>query len=290
MSWSPHTRLTREEIVWLFRSILGRDPDEGAIQTFLDRHPHFASVRNDLLYSIEFYLMIKDRLSDFQVTYCACDYPQRKLDIRHKRQTLCLVCIVKDEADHIERMIRSCLPIIDHIVMVDTGSTDNSIELARSCSDGIPIEVHRVKFEDFSQARNIALDFALGKTDWILAMDADEYFVEEDLAELLHLTNYNNGVDGWRLPRYNFLDESLPARLHHYPDYQRRLFKNSAKMRYVGRVHELLEGVTNWGFAPVSMVPQGGSCGGPHIHHSGLIDRLKAQRKFEFYQSLGHLI
>ena len=77
--------------------------------------------------------------------------------------------IVRDEESRLPACLESIRPAVDEIVIVDTGSTDRTVEIARSF--GARVEVHPWQ-GDFSQARNIALELACGT--WILYIDADE--------------------------------------------------------------------------------------------------------------------
>lgn len=87
-----------------------------------------------------------------------------------KFQTISLCMIVKDEERTLERCLESVKGIVDEIVIVDTGSTDRTVEIASQYTTKI------FSFEwndDFSDARNFAAQFATG--DYILTLDADEY-------------------------------------------------------------------------------------------------------------------
>jgi glycosyltransferase involved in cell wall biosynthesis len=91
-----------------------------------------------------------------------------------KRQTVCLNMIVKNESRVIERCFASVRPFIHHWVIVDTGSTDGTQELIRRSLAGIPGELHERPWKDFGHNRSEALEYARGKADYILIMDADE--------------------------------------------------------------------------------------------------------------------
>jgi glycosyltransferase involved in cell wall biosynthesis len=83
---------------------------------------------------------------------------------------LALVMIVRDEARLIERCLNSAAPFVDRMLVLDTGSTDGTADLARS----LGAEVRAFAWiDDFSAARNAALDAA--DADWNLVLDADEW-------------------------------------------------------------------------------------------------------------------
>src|SRR6476620_5558871 len=101
--------------------------------------------------------------------------------------------IVRDESAFIEACLESLTPIVDEIVLIDTGSLDDTIDKARR----FPIKLHKFAWRhDFSAARNFAIEQSSG--DWILYIDADERL------EVLNREVWRNAVDdagkaGWRL-------------------------------------------------------------------------------------------
>jgi len=82
--------------------------------------------------------------------------------------------IVKNEAPVIRRCLASVLPWIDSWVIVDTGSTDGTQEIIRDYLKEIPGELHERPWVDFSTNRNQARILALGKSDYLLLIDADD--------------------------------------------------------------------------------------------------------------------
>jgi len=85
---------------------------------------------------------------------------------------LALVMIVKNEAACIERCLTSVRSIVDEMIVVDTGSTDATVEIAAR----LGAQVHHFEWiDDFAAARNAAL--SLSNADWNLVLDADEWIV-----------------------------------------------------------------------------------------------------------------
>ncbi len=95
--------------------------------------------------------------------------------------TLCM--IVKNEALNLTACVKSVLPIVDDIVIVDTGSSDGTPELAGR----LGARVYNFKWiDDFSAARNKALEYV--KTEWVLILDGDEMIAEKDHAAIVEFT------------------------------------------------------------------------------------------------------
>ena len=86
-----------------------------------------------------------------------------------KRQTLALCMIVKDEEAHLGCCLESVKGLVDEIVVVDTGSTDRTVEIARQYGARV---FSYGWHDDFAAARNVSLSHA--GADWILVLDADE--------------------------------------------------------------------------------------------------------------------
>lgn len=98
------------------------------------------------------------------------------------RHSVSLALIARDEERCLARCLASARALVDEIVLVDTGSTDRTVEIARAHG----AQVHTLAWrDDFAAARNAALDHTIG--DWVLMLDADEWLLPgaaETLAEL----------------------------------------------------------------------------------------------------------
>jgi glycosyltransferase involved in cell wall biosynthesis len=137
--------------------------------------------------------------------------------------------IVKDESRIIERCVRSLMPHIDGAIIVDTGSKDNTVEILEKlfADAGKPLELQRVSFENFSQARNAALQLARRSQlpwEWLLLADADmELVVQEPL-------RLNGGLSYDVRQRAGSLDY-----------YNRRFVSCEATGEFCGVTHEYLD-------------------------------------------------
>ena len=148
--------------------------------------------------------------------------------------------IVRNNQSTIADTLNSIIPVCSQIVVVDTGSYDNTPQICTR----LGAEVYFFKWlDDFSAARNYALKFL--RTDWILSIDSDEQLDWFSLARYSDIIT-DDTVGGISLKIENFLDkEDLSNRsFHRYT----RLFRNNLGFRYEGRVHEQIsESIINSG-------------------------------------------
>lgn len=146
-----------------------------------------------------------------------------------KKTTLSLCMIVKNEEKYIEKSIDSVKDIVNEIVIVDTGSTDSTLEILKNYN----VKLYNYKWEnDFASARNFAIDKV--KSDWILFLDADEILDEASKDNLINYINTTN-LDGCHFIIYNYRLENKNDFTIHYAF---RLFKNNKGYYYKGKIHE----------------------------------------------------
>ncbi|MHB8926769.1 MAG: glycosyltransferase [Bacillota bacterium] len=150
------------------------------------------------------------------------------------RLTLCL--IARDEEDLLARCLTSVRGVADEIVFVDTGSTDRTLEIARSFG----AQVFTFPWTgSFAAARNFSLDQARGQ--WILVLDADEELQADDRAKLLALverseTSAEAGPEGYFLVTISYTGD-VPGDEGEV-DLRLSLFRNRSGYRYRGAIHE----------------------------------------------------
>jgi len=143
--------------------------------------------------------------------------------------SLSVCLIVKDEEKVINRCLKSVQDVAAEIIVVDTGSTDNTPKIVREWGG----KVLNYKWcNDFSYSRNIALAEAQG--GWILVLDADEELCQEDLETLKRALK--QPVEGYNLAVVNFIDNENPCDF--VTDYVCRLFRNNQNYRFKNRIHE----------------------------------------------------
>lgn len=145
--------------------------------------------------------------------------------------SLCM--IVKDEEKVLKRCLESVLGIVDEIIIVDTGSKDKTIEIAKSFTD----KVFNFKWEDdFSAARNFAASKANG--DWILVLDADEYVDRENLiVGINEIKEHASKYDVYAVNIINFAGrkgENIAQHKH------ARIYRNNGNIKFHRKVHEQL--------------------------------------------------
>ncbi len=144
-----------------------------------------------------------------------------------KRKTISLCLIARDEEATIGMAIKSVLALVDEVVLVDTGSRDNT----RIIAEGYGARVVDVPWEDdFSAARNTALNEA--SCDWVLILDADEYLQPVRPVEFQRLL-HDPEAAGYRLRMVSANAADVEA-----VENRVRLFRNAAEVRYQYPINE----------------------------------------------------
>ena len=137
-----------------------------------------------------------------------------------------LAMIVRDEAPIMQRAIASILPLIDSWRIIDTGSTDDTVELIESSLEGVAGEMRRSTWVDFGHNRSELVDWAAEGADWLLLLDADMIVhADDDLAEQLAAFS----ADAALVP----VDGGVSYRMPY-------LVRGNRPWHYVGRTHEHL--------------------------------------------------
>ena len=90
--------------------------------------------------------------------------------------TVGLAMIVKNEARTLPRLATSLDGQLDHWTIVDTGSTDETVQIAQEVFNGVKGEVIHDEWRGYGPSRNVALSLAREKSDWVLTLDADDTF------------------------------------------------------------------------------------------------------------------
>ena len=161
--------------------------------------------------------------------------------------------IVKDEEKNIEGSLLSVKPMVDEMIVVDTGSTDRTKDIARS----LGAKVYDFQWtESFSDARNFSISKASGR--WILVLDADEVISPLDHNRLKELTG--QGAPDPAAVAYSFVTRTYVEKLNTagwvgndgtykdeeagtgwFPGEKVRLFPNDTRFRFEYALHERIE-------------------------------------------------
>ncbi|MBI2267563.1 MAG: tetratricopeptide repeat protein [Armatimonadetes bacterium] len=148
--------------------------------------------------------------------------------VRHKKLSLCM--IVRNEERFLSQALDSVKDLVDEMVVVDTGSEDNTVAIAQSY--GARVSSHEWK-NDFAKARNRAISEATG--DWILMLDGDEVLDRRCFSRIRELIQKDVQV-GYSFKFVNIMnDNEDPDIVRHY---YIRLFPRSEDIYYKGALHE----------------------------------------------------
>jgi glycosyltransferase involved in cell wall biosynthesis len=141
--------------------------------------------------------------------------------------------IVKNEEAHLENCLNSAAGIFDEIVIVDTGSTDKTKEIAARYTDKV------LDFEwidDFAAARNYAFEHAT--SDYLMWLDADDVIPEKSRVKLIALKSVlPTDVDMVQLPYNTSFDENGEPTFSYYRE---RIVRNCPQARWSGYIHEAI--------------------------------------------------
>lgn len=143
--------------------------------------------------------------------------------------TLSVCIIAKNEEQNLSRCLKSIKSIADEIILIDTGSADNTINIAQEFNAKI------IKFpwnNNFSHARNKALKIA--SKDWILYIDCDESLDTTQVSKLKDVLNDSYYL-GFRLKLVNIIDNKP-----YTGDYLLRIIKNNSGFYFSGKINEKL--------------------------------------------------
>lgn len=134
-----------------------------------------------------------------------------------------VVIIAQDEQRTVGRVLEAVRPIAWEVILVDSGSTDQTKEIASE--QGAKV-IHQ-DWLGYSAQKNFAMSQATG--DWLLSLDADEVITPELAAEIkeLFVAGIPAGVNGYKIPRLFFIGETAIKRGGFYPDSQLRLIRRS---------------------------------------------------------------
>ena len=147
-----------------------------------------------------------------------------------KSLSLCL--IVKNEEKKLKKCLKNAEVYADEIIIVDTGSDDNTIEVARLFTD----KIYTFKWDDdFSKARNFSFDKAT--CEYCMWLDADDFLTDESAQNILAWKQQGEKCDVLMCPYVAGYDQDLQPTFHYLRE---RIVKNLPALRWHDRVHEVI--------------------------------------------------
>ncbi|MBN1626771.1 MAG: glycosyltransferase [Deltaproteobacteria bacterium] len=185
--------------------------------------------------------------------------PLKRVKQNHPSISACM--IVKNEEEFLENCLRSIAAYVDEIIIVDTGSTDNTVEIAKRFTD----RVYSHPWENsFGKARNQALQYSSG--DWIFQIDADEELIAVSGERMLMAVREANDADVIYVNLLCSYAKGTKKSLNKYE----RIFKNNGIIHYEGNIHEQVVGGTKAFYSCIEL-----------LHHGYDVNEEKALKKFE---------
>lgn len=146
--------------------------------------------------------------------------------MNHPRLSLCM--IVRDEEENLRDCLLPLRDSFDEIIVVDTGSKDRTLQLAKEMGAKV---FHFPWQDDFSAVRNASLSYAQG--DWIFWMDADDRLAQNEAQKIRELA----GADVKRAFSFKVVNQGTQEEF-----YQLRLFPKLPGVKFEGPIHEQIEG------------------------------------------------
>jgi glycosyltransferase involved in cell wall biosynthesis len=173
--------------------------------------------------------------------------------------TVSLCMIVKNEEENLRRCLDSVRDSVDEIIVVDTGSTDRSVEIAESY--GARVFYHPWE-GSFSKARNYSLKYAT--CDWILILDADEELKREDSPRLREITKNTDFKIVSFIINNRYKDSTQEGHAQMV-----RLYRNFSGVHYKGIVHNAIQYSNKCFYSSITV-----------IHHGYNLSEEKMDEKF----------
>ena len=178
--------------------------------------------------------------------------------------------IVRDDAVHLKKSIESLRSQVDELIVLDTGSQDDTVHAAEAYGAAV---YHWAWQDDFAAARNAALAHVTG--DWIVFIDADEYFsleTRDHLRAVIEEADHTGG-EVLLIPWHN-IDETTGETL--LDSYAPRIFRRREGRHYVGRIHEELRNADDT--VPSIRMIAASLLSLVHTGYSALLTREKGER------------
>lgn len=210
----------------LYKEIFGRGADAAGLREYAQSSKSLEEIYT-ILYNSEEAKNRRKVVEQKVVSFSAED----KLPIT-------LAMFVKNNEDSVALAIRSVLSVVKEVVVVDTGSEDNTLNICRK----LGARIYKVGFTDFGSIRTLTAHLAREK--YVFGLDSDEIILAEDLVKFSNVIEYmeKNNVDALGFPRKRWADLAMTKQEEPevYPDFQYRFLRNKPSVIYERRVHERL--------------------------------------------------
>ena len=197
--------------------------------------------------------------------------------------------IMRDSANVLPRCLKSVWGLVNEVIIVDTGSKDDSVNIAKSFGAQVFVDPWQ---DDFARPRNIGIEKARG--NWVLIMDPDEMLIQKDHNDLKWLTRAKNFDAFWLTTRnygpmnfrmdYKFVPKGgdpLGKFEGYVPSTKTRFFRNGLGIRFEGCWHELAD----WYIRRHKL--RQGSSPIPIHHWTHEISQASGEEKKAFYLKMG---
>ena len=146
--------------------------------------------------------------------------------------SLSIFIICKNEEKIIAKTLSQARKLADEIILVDSGSKDKTLEIAREFA--CKISYHN--WEGYGKQKNYAM--SLCKNEWLLSLDADEIMTDGLIQEIKFWLSSNPEATVFKIPRKLFIGDKFIRWGAFYPDHQLRLFKRNSGLFTEVSVHE----------------------------------------------------
>lgn len=150
------------------------------------------------------------------------------------KPTLSVILITKNEAERLPRCLESVREIADEVIVLDSGSTDATLEIARRYTAKVFVSPD---WPGFGPQKNRALSYATG--DWVLSLDADEWLTPELAAEIAAVLKAPT-AEVYEIPRLSSFCGRPMRHSGWWPDHVARLFRRGSAGFSDDLVHERL--------------------------------------------------
>ncbi|HRN70469.1 MAG TPA: glycosyltransferase family 2 protein [Candidatus Woesebacteria bacterium] len=150
--------------------------------------------------------------------------------------SLCIATF--NEEAFIKYPLDSAIDLVDEVIIVDGGSEDKTVEIARSYGQKVTV-IPSDNPKMFHINKQKAIEQARG--EWILQLDADEALSDDLKIEIMSIISSDNAQDGYWIPRKNWFLNRFLTKGGIYPDYTIRLYKNGKAHFPCKSVHENVE-------------------------------------------------